>query len=81
MKMIQMLIYIWLYCTCPMRDFLGFYVLAIREAFKKVLSCLGVRLYLAIPATSSQNQVMTYPYYVRILNPSPPTIYHGQGLA
>ena len=32
-------------------------------------------------ATSSQNQVMTYPYYVRILKPSPPTIYHGQGLA
>ena len=32
-------------------------------------------------ATSSQNQVMTYPYYVRILKPSPHTIYHGQGLA
>ena len=32
-------------------------------------------------ATSSQNQVMTYPCYVRILKPSPPTIYHGQGLA
>ena len=32
-------------------------------------------------ATSSQNQVMTYPCYVRISKPSPPTIYHGQGLA
>ena len=32
-------------------------------------------------ATSSKDQVMTYPYYVRILKPSPPTIYHGQGLA
>ena len=31
-------------------------------------------------ATSSQNQVMTYPCYVRISKPSPPTIYHGQGL-
>ena len=37
---------------------------------------------------SSKNQVMTYPYYVGILNVealmvkhSPPTIYHGQGLA
>ena len=32
-------------------------------------------------ATSSKTQVMTYPYYVGILEPSPPTIYHGQGLA
>ena len=32
-------------------------------------------------ATSSKDQVMTYPYYVRILKPSPPTIYHGQVLA
>ena len=32
-------------------------------------------------ATSSKDQVMTYPYYVRILKPSPATIYHGQGLA
>ena len=31
--------------------------------------------------TSSKDQVMTYPYYVGILKPSPPTIYHGQGLA
>ena len=40
-------------------------------------SCVGARG----EAASSQNQVMTYPYYVRILKPSPPTIYHGQGLA
>ena len=40
-------------------------------------SCVGARG----EATSSQNQVMTYPYYVKILKPSPPTIYHGQGLA
>ena len=32
-------------------------------------------------ATSSKSQVMTYPEYVRTLKPSPPTIYHGQGLA
>ena len=32
-------------------------------------------------ATSSKDQVMTYPYYVGILKHSPPTIYHGQGLA
>ena len=32
-------------------------------------------------ATSSQNQEMTYPCYVRVSKPYPPTIYHGQGLA
>ena len=30
---------------------------------------------------SSKTQEMTYPYCVGILEPSPPTIYHGQGLA
>ena len=30
---------------------------------------------------SSETQVMTYPYCVGILKHSPPTIYHGQGLA
>ena len=30
---------------------------------------------------SSETQVMTYPYCVGILKPSPPTIYRGQGLA
>ena len=31
--------------------------------------------------TSSETQVMTYPYCVGILKHSPPTIHHGQGLA
>ena len=31
--------------------------------------------------TSSKNQVMTYPCCVGILKHSPPTVYHGQGLA
>ena len=30
---------------------------------------------------SSKTQVMTYPGYAWILKYSPPTIYHGQGLA
>ena len=30
---------------------------------------------------SSETQVMTYPYCIGILKHSPPTIYHGQGLA
>ena len=32
-------------------------------------------------ATSSEFQLMTYPCYVGISKHSPPTIYHGQGLA
>ena len=36
---------------------------------------------IAVANSFSKDQVMTYPYYARILKPSPPTIYHGQGLA
>ena len=32
-------------------------------------------------ATSSKNQVVAYGCYAMGLKPSPPTIYHGQGLA
>ena len=39
------------------------------------------RLISCLATASSQNQLMTYPYYVGISKHSPPTIYHGQGLA
>ena len=51
--------------------------LAVQRVARRPATSIGARGATA----SSQNQFMTYPYYVGISKHSPPTIYHGQGLA
>ena len=74
----------------PLRAAICFYRLAIALELGELHKDAYARSHTRRPTTaigargeteSSETQVMTYPYYVGILKHSPPTIYHGQGLA